>query len=145
MKFSRSERWLVLIALGFLNWLLIFVIALALLPLEIESQLADHIAYGIVIVAASTTCIWKFLLQSYVPRVREGLIAGCCWTLMALVLDYTARWAVDGATPMAYLTQSAPYLLLILATCAGVGLMLRYFEVRQVASRRREPPVFRKR
>jgi len=145
MKFSRSERWLVILALGFLNWLLIFVLSLCLLPIEVESQLAARITYSSVVFVSTLWCAWMFLPQSYVARVREGFITGCCWTLIALVLDFAAHCAVDAATPLGYLTQSAPYLLIILATCAGTGLMLRFIEVRQATLRRKEPPVFRRR
>jgi hypothetical protein len=135
-----------MLALGFLNWLLTFMISLCLLPLEFQSDLIAQIAYGVAIVAVSGGCAWAYLQQSIVARRREGLFIGVCWTLIALALDFPARWLIDSVTPLTYLRQSGPLMLLILLTCSVAGFILRYVEVRRLKAQvRKVPPLYRSR
>lgn len=146
MTFTPSERWLVIWAMGFLNWLLIFLLGLCLLPLELESHLIALVAYAAAIILATSFCAWEFLQQTYVARRREGVILGICWTLVALLLDVAAHWLVDGTNPLDYVMRFAPFLVLIFLVCSMVGLLLRFAETLRSARRvKRAPPMFRKR
>jgi hypothetical protein len=143
MTFTPSERWLVIVAMGFLNWLLTFMLALCLMPFEIQSYQAGRIALSVVIVIVSGCCAWAYLLQTFVARRREGMILGLSWTLIALVLDYPSHWLIEGVSPLAYGKHTAPYLLLILLTCGTIGFALRYAEVRRASMHaKRNPPFY---
>lgn len=129
MTFTAAERWLVILALGFLNWLLCFLYSLGLLPLEIENEWMSRWTYALLVFFTTACCIWPYLKQSFVPSRRESIFVGIAWTCIALLFDYPARMLTESYSLQTYAVTLGPYMLLILCAAVAVGLIMKQLNV----------------
>jgi hypothetical protein len=133
MTFNSTERWYAIIGLGFLVWLIPFVFDLALLPLQVYSYLAGRFVYLALLALSAGVCGWLFLAQSNRRTRNEAWTLAGFWLLLALLLDFPARWLTAVPRPglLGYALEFAIPLLAIPLTVLGCGWLLQYRRTRR--------------
>jgi len=93
------------VLLGFLSWLVPFLISFLAFPLKkANAALFNTLMYLVVLVTAGILLVWYFRVRAV--TVREAAVVGTLWLAINLILDYPMfAYGPMKMTPLVYYSE----------------------------------------